>query len=104
MCYVVDLTIIMQLVFKGHEQSANIDRDVIKEAIDTYANSGVLRRNHTIVRSFVGDLNIGDRVSSRRIMEKIEELIMDHWDPDKPNASMRLSEGDDKHGQDTLKG
>ncbi|KAG9225359.1 hypothetical protein CCMSSC00406_0006254 [Pleurotus cornucopiae] len=104
MCYVIDLTIIMQLVFKGHEQSAKIDHDVIKEAIDTYANSGVLRRNHTIVRSFVGDLNIGDRVSSRRIMEKIEELIMDHWDPDKPNASITLSEGDDKHGQDTLIG
>ncbi|KAF4565356.1 hypothetical protein EYR36_001927 [Pleurotus pulmonarius] len=103
MCYVVDVTIIMQLVFKSHEQSGQIDRDVIKGAIEAYANSGVLRRNHTIVRSFVGDLNIGDRVSSRRIMEKIEELIMDHWDPDKPNASVRLSEGDE-HGQDTLVG
>ncbi|KAF4582683.1 hypothetical protein EYR40_002607 [Pleurotus pulmonarius] len=103
MCYVVDVTIIMQLVFKSHEQSGQIDRDVIKGAIETYANSGVLRRNHTIVRSFVGDLNIGDRVSSRRIMEKIEELIMDHWDPDKPNASVRLSEGGE-HGQDTLIG
>ena len=66
-----------------------------KGAIEMNGNSGVLRRNHTIVRSFVGDLNIGDRVSSRR--------IMDHWDPDKPNASVRLSEGDE-HGQDTLIG
>lgn len=103
MCYVIDLTIIMQIVFKNHEQSYNIDRDAIKGAIDAYVNSGVLRRNHTIVRSFVGDLNIGDRVSSRRIMEKIEELIMDHWDPDKPNASVGLSK-EDKLGQDTLIG
>ncbi|KAJ8517846.1 hypothetical protein ONZ45_g5007 [Pleurotus djamor] len=85
MCYIIDLTYVMRQVFETHVQqmqkqpdvegTLRFDPETFKTVLTKYDKSGAKLRNHTTVRNFVDDLDIFDRFSSTKVINKIEELI-----------------------------
>jgi len=72
--YVVDLTIIMQAIFRASlpHKEGEVDQEHIKEIVDKYDRSETKKDVHDAIRSFVHEQNL---LAREGVVDKIEELI-----------------------------
>ncbi|KAM6495248.1 hypothetical protein JOM56_009871 [Amanita muscaria] len=77
MGYVVDLTIIMQAIFRASlkDKDGSVEKEQVKEIVDKFDRSDTKRDIHESIRAFVQDQNLllkGD------VVERLETLIHSH--------------------------
>jgi hypothetical protein len=74
MGYVVDLTIIMQAVFRVSlkDKEGNVEQERVNDIIDKFSESKTKKEIHDSIRAFVEDRNLLGREGA---VGKLEELI-----------------------------
>ena len=77
MGYIVDLTIILDVIFKTPSDQDNVSANVVQSAMDEHVNSGRRDRTHRDIRAFVAQ-TVASRITEAQgdlVLEKIFSLI-----------------------------